>query len=160
MQSSLFFQKGEIDMDYETIQKIIRDFEASKLQSLELEWNDLKIKMAKPEVVFAAQPVHSALQTGTEPFRTAESTTLEKPKGHVVKSPLVGTFFAATSPDAEPFVKVGDTVKKGDTLCIIEAMKIMNDIAAPVSGRIAKIHAKNGEAVGFEQTLFTIDDSK
>lgn len=144
-------------MDYETILKIIRDFETSKLQSLELEWNDLKIKMAKPEVVFAAQPAHSALQTGTEPFRTAESTTLEKPKGHVVKSPLVGTFFAATSPDAEPFVKVGDTVKKGDTLCIIEAMKIMNEIEADKAGTIAKVLVTNGQAVEYGQPLFIIE---
>jgi acetyl-CoA carboxylase biotin carboxyl carrier protein len=147
-------------MDYETILKIIRDFEDSKLQSLELEWNDLKIKMAKPEPKAAVPPVWTMPQGTVETTRIPEQSTPEKPKGHVVKSPLVGTYFAATSPDAEPFVKVGDVVKKGDTLCIIEAMKIMNDIAAPISGRIAKIHAKNGEAVGFEQTLFTIDDSK
>jgi acetyl-CoA carboxylase biotin carboxyl carrier protein len=143
-------------MDYETILKIIRDFETSKLQSLELEWNELKIKMAKPENVF---------QKGVSPLtldsaRQTEVLNPAEPLGHAVKSPLVGTFFTATSPDAEPFVKIGDVVKKGDTLCIIEAMKIMNDIAAPMSGRIAKVHAKNGEAVGFEQTLFTIDDTK
>ena len=144
-------------MDYETIQKIIRDFEASRLQSLELEWNDLKIKMAKPEV----HSTDSALRTNPPASAEANSLSIpELPKGHIVKSPLVGTFFAATSPEAEPFVKVGDVVKKGDTLCIIEAMKIMNDIAAPISGRILKIHARNGEAIGFEQTLFTIDDSK
>jgi acetyl-CoA carboxylase biotin carboxyl carrier protein len=146
-------------MDYDTILKIIRDFEASQLQSLELEWNDLKIKMAKPEAVPVGMPVWNSAQPATSPAVSAQNTP-SKPKGQLVKSPLVGTFFAATSPDVEPFVRVGDVVKKGDTLCIIEAMKIMNDIAAPVSGRIASIHAKNGEAVGFEQTLFTIDDSK
>lgn len=146
-------------MDYETILKIIRDFEASKLQSLELEWNDLKIKMAKPEPLSAGIPVWNSPQPAASSI-VLEQTPPSKPKGQTVKSPLVGTFFSATSPDADPFVRVGDVVKKGDTLCIIEAMKIMNDIAAPVSGRITSIHAKNGEAVGFEQTLFTIDDSK
>lgn len=146
-------------MDYDTILKIIRDFEASKLQSLELEWNDLKIKMAKPEAIPAGMPVWNAAQPAVAPT-VSEQNAPSKPKGQLVKSPLVGTFFAATSPDADPFVRVGDVVKKGDTLCIIEAMKIMNDIAAPISGRIASIHAKNGEAVGFDQTLFTIDDSK
>jgi acetyl-CoA carboxylase biotin carboxyl carrier protein len=146
-------------MDYDTILKIIRDFEASKLQSLELEWNELKIKMAKPEISRVSPQGINPL-TNLESTRQSDQVIVEKPKGFAVKSPLVGTYFAATSPEAEPFVRVGDLVKKGDTLCIIEAMKIMNDIAAPISGRIASIHAKNGEAVGFEQTLFTIDDSK
>lgn len=144
-------------MDYDTILRIIRDFEASGLQSLELNWNELNIKMTKPEPGSGfAQP--ALAPTTHAPIHSLPSE--KEVKGHPVKSPLVGTFFSATSPDAAPFVEVGQLVKKGDTLCIIEAMKIMNDIVSPISGRIAKIHAKNGEAVGFDATLFTIDDSK
>ncbi len=148
-------------MEYSKILTIIRDFENSKLQTLELEFDDLKIKMSKPanEAPFGiAHPF--ALQPATPPVASAHVPQKPAALGFAVKSPLVGTFFAATSPNDPPFVKVGDTVKKGDTLCIVEAMKIMNEITAPIAGKILQIHAKNGEAIGFDQPLVTIDDAK
>ena len=77
-------------------------------------------------------------------------------KGTMVKSPTVGVFYTSSSPESEPFVKVGDTVKRGDTLCIIEAMKLMNEIPAEVDGTIAEICASNGQVVEFDQPLFRI----
>ena len=77
--------------------------------------------------------------------------------GEKILSPMPGTFYSASSPEAEAFVKIGDIVSKGDTLCIIEAMKIMNEIEAEKSGKITEVVAKNGEPVEFNQTLFLID---
>lgn len=144
-------------MKYEDVQQIIKDFEASSLTSLELEIEDIKVKMSK-EVAHKQTPVYHKSDVLQDPFM--ETQKLEPIKGHDVKSPLVGTFFAAATPDSEPFVRIGDFVKKGDTLCIIEAMKIMNEITAPVSGTILSVRAKNGDAVGFDQVLVTIDDAE
>jgi len=79
------------------------------------------------------------------------------PEGHVVLSPMVGTFYRAPQPGAEPFVQVGDTVSEGDTLCIIEAMKLLNEIEADKSGRIKAILVENGQPVEFGQPLFVIE---
>jgi acetyl-CoA carboxylase biotin carboxyl carrier protein len=148
-------------MEYSKIQMIIRDFENSKLQSLELEFDDVKIKMTKPANEVAYLPGHPFAQLpATPPVSAAHAPQKAAALGFTVKSPLVGTFFSATSPNDPPFVKVGDTVKKGDTLCIVEAMKIMNEITAPIAGKIVMVHAKNGEPIGFDQPLVTIDDAK
>lgn len=148
-------------MKYNDVLTIIKDFEESSLSSLELEIEDIKIKMTKGAVM----PPPFA-QTNPEPIVVnqpgpvvAQEGSLKK-KGLEVRSPLVGTFYAAASPDAEPFVHVGDTVKKGDTICIIEAMKIMNEITAPASGKVLAIHAKNTDAIGFDQLLVTLSDAK
>ena len=77
-------------------------------------------------------------------------------EGHVVKSPMVGTFYRSASPGAKPFVEVGDTVQQGDALCIIEAMKLMNEIEADASGTIKAVIAENGQPVEFGQPLFII----
>jgi acetyl-CoA carboxylase biotin carboxyl carrier protein len=79
------------------------------------------------------------------------------PTGHAVKSPMVGTFYRASSPGGKPFVELGQEVKEGEPICIIEAMKIMNEIEADKSGRVAQILAENGQAVEFGQPLFIID---
>lgn len=86
----------------------------------------------------------------------AEAPASHAPEGHLVKSPMVGTFYRSGSPGAKSFVDVGDTVKEGDTLCIIEAMKMMNQIEADKAGRIAAVLATNGEPVEYGQTLFVI----
>ena len=80
----------------------------------------------------------------------------DEPEGQIVKSPLVGTFYAAPSEDAEPFVSVGDQVKKGQTLAIVEAMKLMNEIESDFDGKVAEIYAENGQAVEYGQPLFRI----
>ena len=80
----------------------------------------------------------------------------DEPEGQIVKSPLVGTFYAAPSEDAEPFVSVGDSVKKGQTLAIVEAMKLMNEIESDFDGKVAEIYVENGQAVEYGQPLFRI----
>ena len=96
---------------------------------------------------FAHAPVAAAPQPVAEPVET----------GHAVKSPMVGTFYMSASPGAKPFVEIGSTVKEGDPICIIEAMKIMNEIEADKSGTVTKIICENGQAVEFGQPLLIIE---
>jgi acetyl-CoA carboxylase biotin carboxyl carrier protein len=138
------------------IQTIIKDFEASSLTILELEMDNFRLHLSKQK---EASPVTSA---GTETTPVSRPEPLAKAEDVLslqcvpVKSPLVGTFYASATQTGEPFVKVGQTVQKGDTVCIIEAMKIMNEIASPASGVIERIDVKNGQVVGYDQVLITI----
>ena len=91
------------------------------------------------------------------PAAAAEPAAAAAPAGHSVKSPMVGTFYRASSPGAKPFVEVGSTVKEGDTLCIVEAMKILNEIEADKAGTVKQILWENGDAVEFGQPLFIIE---
>jgi len=136
-------------MDFKQIQSIIKDFENSNITHLEIEFDNFKIKLEKDNVPKA---VYVKEESEVKPNEVKEKETT----GFQVKSPLVGTFYAASNPQEEPFVKVGQHVNKGDTLCIIEAMKIMNEITSPVSGVIEAIHVNNGEAVGFDEVIMTI----
>lgn len=131
----------------EEIQSFIHAFEMTTLTSLEIEMDGIKLKMTKA----GPQPKGSDLPT------KKDQESQDKNSGFVVKSPLVGTFFSSPSPEATPFVKAGDHVAKGTTLCIIEAMKTMNEIKAPVAGKIKTILVKSGEYVGFDQSLMTIE---
>ncbi len=106
---------------------------------------------AAPQV--AAAPAQAASPAPASPIAMTES----EEDGHVVMAPMVGTFYSASSPGAAPFVQVGDRVGIGDTLCIIEAMKMMNQIEAEVSGTIKSIRVQNGEPVEYGQILFVID---
>ena len=107
------------------------------------------IPVAAP--VAAPAPVAAAVAEAAVP--AAE----ELPSGHVIKSPMVGTFYRAASPGANPFVDVGQTVSEGDTLCIIEAMKLMNEIESDTSGTIVKVFPENAQPVEFGEPLFVID---
>jgi acetyl-CoA carboxylase biotin carboxyl carrier protein len=102
---------------------------------------------AAPPVAAAAAPPQETAPAAPPPSERA---------GHKVLSPMVGTFYRSPSPEAEPFVKVGDTINAGDTLCIIEAMKMMNQIEADVSGKVLSIEAESGEPIEFGQVLFVI----
>ena len=115
---------------------------AKKLGEVELELDNakIKIKAAEPAPVIAAASAEEQLPAGTQ-----------------VKSPLVGTFYSSPSPDEPPFVLVGQQVKEGDTLCIIEAMKIMNEIKAPCDGKVIRIMAQPGDMVEYNQVLCVIE---
>ncbi len=108
-----------------------------------------------PTIIEIPQPVH-VQHTPAEAASTASSED-EKATGFQVTSPMVGTFYQAPSPGAEPFVTVGSKVKQGDTLCIIEAMKLLNEIESEVSGTVKEILVKNAEPVEFGQVLFVIE---
>lgn len=137
---------------------------AKKLGEVELELDDakIKIKAAEPAPVIAAAPAVAAPAAASAAAPAAESTEAapaeeQLPAGTQVKSPLVGTFYSSPSPDEPPFVLVGQQVKEGDTLCIIEAMKIMNEIKAPCDGKVIRIMAQPGDMVEYNQVLCVIE---
>ena len=105
-----------------------------------------------PHPLAVAAAVAAAQPQGTAP----EAPPPSERAGHKVLSPMVGTFYRSPSPEAEPFVKIGDTINAGDTLCIIEAMKMMNQIESDVSGKVLSIEAESGEPIEFGQVLFVI----
>ena len=147
-------------MKLNDIKSIIKDFEASTLTVLELETDQVKLRLSKNK----ENEKQDIVQTdkGTETVVSTEVQTAAPQKQNVtnneltIKSPLVGTFYEAPSPESEPFVQVGDNVKKGQVVCIVEAMKIMNEITSTVDGKIEKINFKNGDVVGFDDVLFTV----
>ncbi|OCN04574.1 hypothetical protein A4S06_02870 [Erysipelotrichaceae bacterium MTC7] len=141
-------------MDTSKIQAIIALFEDSSLAKMELEVDDIKIAMEKPgaSVEYVSAPVSVAT-----PEVTSKVESTNQVSGSEVKSPLVGTYYVAPSENDAPFVEVGTQVNAGDTLCIIEAMKVLNEIKAPCAGRVAWIAKNNGDMVQFDDVLMIID---
>lgn len=131
--------------------------------AIELEGVKIKIKAAAPAPVIAAAPSAAAApEASAAPAAAAAAETEtapadDLPAGTQVKSPLVGTFYSSPSPDEPPFVLVGQEVREGDTLCIIEAMKVMNEIKAPCSGKVVRIMAQPGDMVEYNQVLCIIE---
>lgn len=131
--------------------------------AIELEGVKIKIKAAAPAPVIAAAPSAAATPAASAAPAAAAAAETETapaddlPAGTQVKSPLVGTFYSSPSPDEPPFVLVGQEVKEGDTLCIIEAMKVMNEIKAPCSGKVVRIMAQPGDMVEYNQVLCIIE---
>ena len=131
--------------------------------AIELEGVKIKIKAAAPAPVIAAAPSAAAAPAASAAPAAAAAAETETaladdlPAGTQVKSPLVGTFYSSPSPDEPPFVLVGQEVREGDTLCIIEAMKVMNEIKAPCSGKVVRIMAQPGDMVEYNQLLCIIE---
>jgi acetyl-CoA carboxylase biotin carboxyl carrier protein len=151
-------------MDIRKVKKLIELLETSGIAELEITEGEESVRISRfptgaPTVyappITAPPPVVAGPTAPADPAATPESS--EASEGTKVLAPMVGTFYASASPDAEPFVKVGDEVNVGDTVCIIEAMKMMNQIEAEVAGRIAAIQVTNGEPVEFDQVLFVIN---
>ena len=134
-------------MDIRKIKKLIDLMIESDLQAIEVKEGDQSIALTRRTPVVAAA-------TPTVPTPTAQAPAAKVPRGAVETSPMVGVFYAAPSPGEAPFIKIGQTVSAGDTLGIIEAMKIMNPIEATQSGVIEEILVKNGEVIQFGQPLF------
>ena len=152
-------------MEYEKIKQLMDDMGNSKLTSVDIEFPDgIKIKMEKKNEVqvITSQEIVSENQmvTGTQVIPETNTTIVSNTKneilGEIVKSPMIGTFYSKPSPTSNPYVEIGTEVKKGDVLCIIEAMKLMNEIEAEVSGKIAEILVKDGETVDYGKPLFKI----
>ncbi len=143
--------------------------EIGEKNDVELKYEGLTIKVRRPCQSAGAAPAPVALQGYPQPVQeaplpvvqtageAAEGESEFPPGMEVVKSPIVGTFYRAPSPESPPYVEVGSHVKKGDTLCIIEAMKIMNEIEADTEGKVVRILVDNGQPVEFGQPLFLID---
>ena len=147
-------------MELGYLKKLIRLLEQSAVDEIEVEEEGTKIRISKHSagaaVVYPSQVAQPLTQP---PTPAAESSPPPKPeaKYHEVKSPIVGTFYRAPAPDADPYVEVGQAVQSGTVLCIIEAMKLMNEIECDVAGRIVKIGVENGQPVEYNQTLFFIE---
>ncbi|MBU1707745.1 acetyl-CoA carboxylase biotin carboxyl carrier protein [bacterium] len=157
-------------MDIREIQRLIKMVERSEITEFEIEEEGLKIRISKqsnhsePTIIYGSSPMSMATPQllgaqSTEPSH-AEPTTAPKAGIIEVKSPMVGTFYRSPSPDAEAYVHVGDHVEPGRVLCILEAMKLMNEIEAEVSGTITEILTENTQPVEFGQILFRIDTSR
>ena len=159
-------------MELKDIKELLKAFDESEISYFSLELEDTKIKLKKPSetVAVSVAPVAQAApvaipQVAAQPVATAvepSAPEVEEPKedadGTKVLAPLVGVFYAAPTPEASAYVQVGDTVKEGQILCLIEAMKMMSEITAPKDGVIKKIYVKNQDVVGFEDPLFLIGD--
>ena len=146
-------------MDLRKLKKLIDLVQESGIAELEITEGEEKVKIVKGGVVSvaAAQPV--AIAAAPVAAATAAAPAAEPEpgqEGHVVKAPMVGTFYRSPSPDAKVFVEVGQAVKEGDTICIIEAMKLMNEIEADASGVVKAILVENGQPVEYGQPLFIL----
>lgn len=139
-------------MNFEEIEKLIHMLEESQLSYLEIEENGFKIKLDKNSGARLVEEVKAEAKSEEKKEETQEVS------GNVITSPLVGTYHCAPYKDAKPFVNVGDKVKKGDKLCIIEAMKVMNEITSPYNGTVKEICATDGDMVDFGKKLFVIGD--
>lgn len=145
-------------MTIKEIQSIIKEFETSSLMQLELETKDVKIKLSKQKQnTLIENKVEKNIQSKHADLTPTDLNENDATK-NFIKSPLVGTFYAATSPDEKPFVQVGQKVKKGEVVCIIEAMKIMNEITSPYTGVISSIEVNNKDVIGYDQVLMTVGE--
>jgi acetyl-CoA carboxylase biotin carboxyl carrier protein len=146
-------------MDIRKIKKLIELVEESGINELEISEGEESVRICRGVTVVAAPVAAPAAAPIAAPAATPVSTEASAPvqTGHVVRSPMVGTFYASTSPDAPSFTEIGKHVNAGDTLCIIEAMKMMNQIEADKSGVIKEILAQNEDAIEFDQPLFIIE---
>ena len=147
-------------MDLRKLKTLIDLVSESNVSELEITEAEGKVRIVKssgaplvmqqPAMVMQQAPAVSSAPV-------AEATVPAAPAGHAVKSPMVGTFYRSASPGAKPFVEIGSVVKEGETICIIEAMKILNEIEADKSGTVIKLLCENGEAVEYGQPLFLIE---
>ncbi|WP_395501692.1 acetyl-CoA carboxylase biotin carboxyl carrier protein [Ectopseudomonas mendocina] len=152
-------------MDIRKVKKLIELLEESGIDELEIKEGEESVRISRhsKQPAYAAQPVYApapapvaAPVAVAAPSAEAAPATAPKLNGTVARSPMVGTFYRAASPTSANFVEVGQTVKKGDILCIVEAMKMMNHIEAEASGVIESILVENGQPVEYDQPLFTI----
>ncbi|RID98347.1 acetyl-CoA carboxylase biotin carboxyl carrier protein [Simplicispira hankyongi] len=148
-------------MDLRKLKTLIDLVSESNVSELEITEAEGKVRIVKSGGQVLQQMVPAAAMAPQAPTpvapAVAELPAPAEPSGHVVKSPMVGTFYRASSPGAKSFVEVGSVVKEGETICIIEAMKILNEIEADKSGTVTRILGENGQAVEYGQPLFIIE---
>lgn len=147
-------------MDIRKIKKLIELLEESGIAEIEIREGEESVRISRGQIAQAA-PVQytlpAAAPASPAPSPAAQPAAEDQAKGTPIKSPMVGTFYRAASPTSKPFVDVGSSVKVGDTLCVIEAMKMFNQIEAETSGTITAILVENGQPVEYDQPLFIIE---
>jgi len=141
-------------MDIRKVKKLIELLEESNLTEIEIVEGEESEQL--PQAFTPEAPAVPASQTQQTASIDLGKEKDDVPEGEVLRAPMVGTFYSSPSPDAEPFVKLGQTISEGETLCIIEAMKMFNQIEAEISGTVVAILAENGQPVEFDQPLFVI----
>ena len=150
-------------MDIRKVKKLIELLEESDIAEIEIHEGEESVRISRASSI---TPVMGAAPASPVPLaagahavvETAASTApAQEPEGHIIRSPMVGTFYRAPSPGAKPFVTEGQSVSTGETLCIIEAMKILNQIEADTSGKVVEILVENGQPVEYNEPLFVID---
>lgn len=159
-------------MDLNYLKKMIKMLDSSNLAEIEIEEEGTKIKLSKPRPKISQNIPAVQIPNYYDPNLSApkpQEATIEQKTEEVkeepikrddlleIRSPMVGTFYSAPSPDADAYVKVGSEIKPGNTVCIIEAMKLMNEIESEVSGKIVEICVKNGQAVEYDHLLFLVE---
>lgn len=149
-----------MDINVDTIKELIESLGASPFDKLHLETKDFKLAVERT-VTAAQNTVQSNASSGTQvvvqPAVDKSEKKSEEVCGNIVKSPIVGTFYSASSPDKPPFVKPGQKVKNGDTLFIVESMKLMNEITSEYDGAVAEIYVKDGQALEYGQPIMRIE---
>ena len=164
---------GMTGIDLKVLKRMLKFMEDAGLTELDIELEGVKVRlrkggssdaapqmmapMAAPVMAMPAAPVAMAAPAVAAPVAAAVVPVAPAAPMNAVRSPMVGTFYRAPSPTASPFVSVGDTIKEGQTLCLIEAIKLMNEIKAEKGGKIAKILVENGAPVEFDQPIFELD---
>ena len=150
-------------MDLRKLKKLIDLVEESGISELELTEGEEKVRISRammpgqaPVMHYAAAPAMQMQVPAAAPVAAVAEPVIAVETGHIVKSPMVGTFYRSSSPDAKAFVDVGSQVSAGDTLCIIEAMKLLNEIDCEFTGTITKIFVENGQPVEYGEPLFAI----
>ncbi|HAT1771965.1 TPA: acetyl-CoA carboxylase biotin carboxyl carrier protein [Legionella pneumophila] len=160
-------------MDIRKIRKLIELLEETGISEIEIKEGEESLRLSRhsniateaaPQIHYVAPPtakqtapIPSSNNSATEPHVVENKQVTSTSSGHKIRSPMVGTMYTAPSPDSPPFVTVGQSVKAGDTLCIIEAMKMFNEIEADRAGKIVEILVKNGDPVEYDQALFIIE---
>ena len=151
-------------MDIRKVKKLIELLEESGIAEIEIKEGEESVRISRmqqnvamPAAPAVAAPVAVAAAPAAQAPVAAASAEPEEPSGHLVRAPMVGTFYRSASPDAKSFVEEGQSVKSGDTLCIIEAMKLLNQIEADKSGIIKSVLVENGQPVEYNQPLFVIE---
>lgn len=153
-------------MDLDLIKKLIRVVEKSEITEFSVQEGDLKLKISKNSAGINhafAQPM-SIQQSIPQPVNAVKEeakedagSSLNSDKFHEIRSPIVGTFYRAPAPDADPYIQIGDSVSEGSVLCIVEAMKLMNEIESDIDGKVVKVLVENATPVEYNQPLFLIE---
>ena len=148
-------------MDLRKIKTLLQLMNENGLAEMELEEEGIKIKFSKysshaTPMIETSMPAVAAMPLPASAPAAAEESSAAEPEGEIIKSPMPGTFYSAPSPDQPAFVKVGDNVDDETVVCIVEAMKVMNEIKAECSGKIAEVYVENGDPVEYGQPLFRV----
>jgi acetyl-CoA carboxylase biotin carboxyl carrier protein len=145
-------------MDIRKIKKLIEMLQDSDLKEIEVSQGDESVRISRDNnaQIYAELPIQKQSANNASAV-SQEEISQEEVKGNIVTSPIVGTFYRKPSPDKDPFIKIGDVVEEGDILCIIEAMKMMNEIKSEYSGKVVSINVEDGQPVEYGQHIITIN---